>query len=108
MVAIEGSVSVAEVTPQAPHTPTHLDEMQMQLVQQDVVTHCNTPSPIEKAQTVEIKDEIVTAEAAKPQASASQTPLDEIQMLLVQQYVSINAMTIRLRFLYSHFSSDIV
>ena len=62
----------------------------MQLVQQDVDTHCDTPSPIEKAQTVEIKDEVVTAEAALQQASASQTPFDKIQMLLVQQYVSIN------------------
>ena len=86
MVAIKGNVSVAEV-PQAPYTPTLpiANNIQMQLVQQDVVTHCDTPLPIEKAQTVEIKDEVVTAEATLPQASASRIPLDEIQMLLVQQ-----------------------
>ena len=78
MVAIKGNVSVAEVTPQAPYTPTHLDGIQMQLVQQDVVTHRDTPLPIEKAQAVEIKDEVVTAEAALQQASASQTPFDKI------------------------------
>ena len=91
MVAIRSRVSVAEVAPQTPHHPTHLDEIQMQLVQhEDVVTHRDTPSPIEKAQTVEIKDEVVAAETA---LSTTPTPLDEIQnlMLLVQQYVSINA-----------------
>ena len=106
IVAIKGNVSVAEVTPQASHTPTHLNEIQMQLIRLDVITRHDTPyiSPIEKAQTMEIKDEVVGAEAAQPQASAYRTPLDEIQMLLAQQYVSINAVTIRLHFLYSLFS----